>query len=103
MTKHAFIATLIAGSIALAIAARPLRAEPRHCAPRPDVLAQLAERYGESRRSVGLAADGVVVESFASETGSWTIFYTRPDGISCVLASGVNFETVDPPAPGAPA
>ena len=43
------------------------------------VLAQLAERYGETRQSMGLAANNMVMEIFASATSqSWTITVTTP-------------------------
>lgn len=67
------------------------------CAARSDVVAKLAERFGETLRSVGLEhADGVV-EVYASEaTGTWTIVVTRPDGTSCLLAAGVRREEPRP-------
>lgn len=76
------------------------------CGPRDAVLAQLADRWGETRRSVGLAAGQQVMEVFASaETGTWTIIVTLPDGRSCLVASGEGFEALSPeqPAKGRPA
>jgi hypothetical protein len=72
------------------------------CGPREAVVAHLAERYGESRRAIGLAANSMVMELFAAETsGSWTIAVTRPDGVMCLIASGQGFEAVDDPLPAA--
>ncbi|MFV0512437.1 MAG: hypothetical protein ACK5MY_02195 [Jhaorihella sp.] len=75
----------------------------RNCAPRPVVLERLADSYGETRQSIGLGAQGVVIETFASrETGSWTITATLPDGTTCLVASGEGFEALAEalPAPG---
>ena len=69
------------------------------CGPRQMVLETLANRYGESRQAVGLAANSTVMELFASETGSWTITVTMPDGVLCLLASGESFEALREPLP----
>ena len=69
------------------------------CGPRQMVLETLANRYGESRQAIGLAANSTVMEMFASETGSWTITVTMPDGMVCLLASGENFEALREPLP----
>lgn len=66
-----------------------------NCAPRPVVLERLAEKFGETRQSIGLGANNAVVEVFASvDTGSWTITVTMPDGMTCLVASGQSFETL---------
>lgn len=68
---------------------------PRNCAPRASVVTRLAERYGETRQSVGIGSNNAMVEVFASEeTGSWTILVTMPTGVSCLVASGQSFEEV---------
>ncbi len=64
-----------------------------NCAPRDQVLERLATAYGETRRSIGLAADNAVLEVFASaETGTWTVTVTLPSGQTCLVASGLAFE-----------
>lgn len=66
--------------------------ELSNCAPREIVIEQLADRYGESRQSVGVG-DNVLVETFASlETGTWTITATNVNGMTCMIASGQAFE-----------
>ena len=69
------------------------------CGSRGMVLETLANRYGESRQAIGLAGNSTVMELFASETGSWTITATMPDGIVCLLASGESFEALREPLP----
>jgi hypothetical protein len=63
------------------------------CGPRAMVLAQLANTHGETRRSIGLAENNMVMEVFASDTSqSWTITVTTPQGQTCLVASGTGFE-----------
>ncbi|MEO0569007.1 MAG: hypothetical protein AAF066_14835 [Pseudomonadota bacterium] len=65
------------------------------CAPRETVVDRLAERYGESRQSVGLGSNNSVVEVFASEeTGTWTIVVTSVSGLTCLMASGQAYEPI---------
>ena len=74
--------------------ALPAQAQPnRNCAPRESVVERLANDYGETRQSVGLA-DGGMVEIFASATGSWSILVTTPDMMTCLVASGQSWEQV---------
>lgn len=81
------------------------RAAPQ-CGPRAAVLEELASRFGETRRSMGIAANNMVMEMFASaESQSWTITVTTPEGQTCLVASGHGFEAVaeELPAKGVPA
>lgn len=76
------------------------------CDSRDAVTALLADRYGETRRSVGMAGEAAVMELFAADdTGTWSITMTLPDGRMCLMASGSNYEAVteELPAKGAPA
>ena len=66
-----------------------------NCAPRDRVIDRLAEAYGETRQSIGLAQNNVVMEVFAStDTGTWTITATNSAGTTCLVASGQAFETL---------
>ena len=79
-------------------------AQGAECAPRDQVLAALAERYGEARQAVGLASNGAVVEIHASgATGTWTITATLANGVTCLVASGQDYEADPIPPPGKPA
>lgn len=79
----------------LALAATQATAQTRNCAPREVVVERLADGYGESRQSIGLGAQGAVVEVFASnDTGTWTITVTNPNGLTCLVASGQSYETL---------
>ena len=67
----------------------------QNCGPRVAVMDRLQNHYGETRQSIGMAAQNRVVEVFASaDTGSWTITVTLPNGMMCLVASGQAFETL---------
>ncbi|KIC11828.1 hypothetical protein RA19_04105 [Leisingera sp. ANG-M1] len=92
--KKTFFA-LPATLAALTLAAAPAAAQSRNCAPRDMVVKRLAEKYGESRQSIGMGQQGMVMETFASgETGSWTITVTTPNGMTCLVASGQSYEVL---------
>lgn len=91
------------GALTLLGAAGPALAEGSSCAAHDALQARLAAGWGETRHSIGLGADGAVVEVFASdETGTWTIAVTAPGGPTCIVAAGEHFEALDEalPAPG---
>lgn len=77
LRRAAFLAILAAG---------PASAGP-NCAPRDQVVAALAERYGETRQVAGITGDSLM-EVFASPAGTWTLVISRPDGVSCLVAAG---------------
>lgn len=81
-------------------------AQQGQCGPRDAVVAHLAGTYSETRRAVGLAANNMVMEVYASAaTGSWTITVTTAQGMTCLVASGQNFQPMQEelPASGSPA
>ncbi|MEL6316778.1 MAG: hypothetical protein AAFR16_03955 [Pseudomonadota bacterium] len=58
------------------------------CGDRDIMVAHLDRHYGEVRRGAGLQSANGVMELFVSETGSWTLLLTRPNGRSCPVAAG---------------
>lgn len=81
--------------------AQPAAAQQTTCAPRADLIGQLQEVYGETRQGSGLQGETMVMEVYASATrGTWTIVYTRPDGVSCAVAAGDAWQNDDAPAAG---
>ncbi|OWU85395.1 hypothetical protein ATO6_00055 [Oceanicola sp. 22II-s10i] len=88
------IVTLTA-AIAMAILATQSAAQGTPCAPRHNVVEGLAEKYGENRRAIGVSANNMVVEVFASDaSGTWTITVTNASGLTCLVASGEAFEAL---------
>ena len=60
-----------------------------------EVARQLKGTYEETPVSLGLQANGNLLQVFNSpKRGSWTIVSTSPDGSACVLAAGRNWENV---------
>ncbi|MFQ5624238.1 MAG: hypothetical protein ACE5FS_12690 [Paracoccaceae bacterium] len=91
MFKRIATASLIFG---MAAAAPPAAAQVS-CAQREKIVLKLEKTYGESRTGSGLNGNSSMIEIWASaKTGTWTILMTRPDGISCVMATGQAWEDV---------
>jgi hypothetical protein len=66
-----------------------IAAAQQQCAPRETAVKNLAEKYNEHPIGMGLDDRGIILEVFVSEGGeTWTIVVTRPDGVSCAVASG---------------
>lgn len=85
-------ALLITLGAMIALNASIATAQISRCAPREIVVARLAEKFGETRRSAGLSGQSMF-ETFASdENGTWTIIETYVNGLSCIRASGQAFE-----------
>ncbi len=110
--KRALMPALVLATFAgIALPAAPAGAQMQYFAPvqmvcgkRADMVRQLGEKYGETRRSMGLAAGRGVVELYASEeTGSWTILITSPQGTACMMAAGQAFQIEPVKAAGNPA
>lgn len=94
MQKMLFALSL--GFVGTIWAVQAAQAQQANCGERGQVVERLQQKYGETRRSVGLAANNGVVETFASdESGTWTIVITLPNGMTCLVAAGNAFESVD--------
>ena len=64
-------------------------AQLQMCNSRADTVKNLEERFKEKTVAIGLAANGQVMEVWASEYGeTYTIIITDPQGHSCMIASG---------------
>ncbi len=94
MKQRMMIGALGFGILALA-ATSGFAQNARNCGPRDVVVERLANKYSEARQSVGLGANNSMVEVFAADdTGTWTITVTMANGLTCLVASGQNFETL---------
>ncbi len=91
-----FLFALSLGFAGVILAHKAAYSQSANCAQRTQVVERLQKRYGETRQSVGLAQNNGVVEVYASsESGTWTIVITLPNGMTCLVAAGSAFETVD--------
>jgi len=81
-------------AIAVACTAAPALAQQteRPCAQRNDVLAQLKDQYDEKPVGVGMTENGAVIELTTSESGTWSLVLSFPNGRSCLMATGESWE-----------
>ena len=75
----------------------PASAQQAVCGDRNEIVARLESGYQESTTGVGLSATGGLIELYTSEKGTWTLMLTQPNGVSCLIAAGDNWEQVDRP------
>ncbi|MEM9852412.1 MAG: hypothetical protein AAF761_10500 [Pseudomonadota bacterium] len=101
MKLKSFSVLTVGLTLGLTLVATATSAQQRpNCGQRGAVVERLQSKYGETRRSVGLAANNGVVETFASdESGTWTIVITLPNGVTCLVAAGEAFEALPDKAP----
>lgn len=82
---------------ALMLVASLVNAQQNNCGPTDEVYAGLSARWGEARISSGMDSRGANVEIFANvETGTWTLLATLPNGMSCQIGAGGDFERFQP-------
>ena len=90
---------LLLGLVATLFASSPSYSNAARCAKRTQMIVRLNERFGESLQSMGLTANGQIIETFAHpDNGTWTILLTFPNGTSCMVASGQDFQVINEPA-----
>lgn len=92
---------IFAAVLAVLFLAAPARAQmmvPRGpvCGERGALVDQLKGKYAELTKSMGLAANGSVLEVLTAKTGSWTVLVTTPQGVTCLIAAGEHWEDIKP-------
>lgn len=91
--------TRIGSAAALSVAtlaATPVQAQVP-CAPRAVVIERLKSGYGEDLSGVGIQSTAQVVEVWiAPGTGTWTVLMSLADGKTCIIASGTDWQQLDP-------
>ena len=100
--KAIVVLTISLWALIIAGLVLPAHAAPQ-CGKRAFIVAQLATKYSETRRGMGLGPNNTLMELFASDaTGTWTITVTTAvDGMTCLMASGGAFEQVTEALPPA--
>ncbi len=71
-------------------------AAPSQCSNHDTMAAELARQFSEQTHAMGLAQDATVMELYASDKGTWTLTVTLPNGMTCLVAAGDNFESITP-------
>ncbi len=91
MLGKALAVTVFVAAFSLPAAAQQQAA----CAKRGDVLKHLSAKYTEAPVAIGLANNGGLVEVLSSKKrNSWTIIITMPNGSTCMVAAGENWEKI---------
>ena len=87
------ILSLIAASV-LFLTAISVNAQ-QVCIPRDRAIVELKNQFKENASARGLAANGKrMIELFVSEKGSWTMLISDPNGLSCFMANGENWQSI---------
>lgn len=91
------LAALVAAFVALSSAPGAAKVV---CGERDTFLVRLGKAYAERPIAMGLTSAGSVMEMLTSNTGTWTILITYPNGITCMIAAGDSWEPLVVPASG---
>jgi hypothetical protein len=63
------------------------------CGPRKDIMAQLSQSFSEAPTAIGVTSTGELLQVLASaDKSTWTIVVSRPDGLSCIVAAGADWQ-----------
>lgn len=91
MYKRLIASAFVFGAAALA---PPVEAQGLRCLPRETLVETLSKQYNEQLTGGGLQNAQRLLEVWSSEeTGSFTVFITRPNGLSCIMATGQYWNT----------
>lgn len=99
MFKRVCSSAVIFGAAALA-PPEVAHAQAMTCLPRAALVERLEARYKEHLAGGGLQNPRRILGIWASEeTGGFTVFITRPDGVSCIVATGQHWTSTTASAP----
>lgn len=87
--------TIACALTCLLVATPALAQQGFTCGDRKKIVQGLEDQYDESQRSISISGTRVV-ETFASEDGSWTVLVTDPNGLACMVLMGTHWEAVEP-------
>ena len=92
LPRIAGVAGLAAG-LAIAITSSASAAGQAACLAHDKLVEMLDGRYSEKPVALGLEVGGRLFEVFAADDGAtWTMVLTTPDGASCVVAVGEEWQ-----------
>lgn len=90
--SQALSAICIAAALLLSTQAAKAR---QVCAPHEKAALQLEQKFNEQVVGRGLTPNGKsMVELFVSQSGSWTVLISEPNGRSCVVATGESWRSM---------
>ena len=62
------------------------------CGPHDKIAEVLGTRFQETRQALGLTGNIAVVELYVSERGTWTLTTSDVAGLTCIVASGEDWQ-----------
>ncbi len=62
------------------------------CSKREKFTSFLAKKYNEVPKAMGLVSNSGMMEVYVSKQGTWSILMTAPNGITCLIAAGNNWQ-----------
>ncbi len=80
-------------AISLAGIAGIAEAAPQ-CSSHDKIVDALGNKFKETRRVMGVVNSTAVMEIFMSPQGTWTMVITDTSGLSCITASGEEWQDV---------
>ncbi len=80
-------------AISLASIAGIAEAAPQ-CSSHDKIVDALGNKFRETRRVMGVVNSKAVMEIFMSPQGTWTMVITDTSGLSCIAASGEEWQDV---------
>lgn len=72
----------------------PSPAHSQICNTHEKITAGLKQNFGEDVQAIGITSVGALIEIYTSPHGTWTVVLTIPNGPSCLIADGVDFQIV---------
>src|SRR5262245_47561763 len=99
-----FLFRWMARALAMAVMAASISVAPAQppCGDHKELVAHLAEKDQERQYGYGTVGNVAIMEIYVSETGTWTVIMTDPNGKSCIMAAGDGWQaTVTADLPGA--
>ncbi len=99
------LAALAAAVSVVGVSATTNAVAMTNCGDRDHVIASLSEKFSERHIASGFQSEAGLMEIWASDSDdTWTILLTRPDGQTCIMASGTHWlENIMVPVSGEPA
>lgn len=64
------------------------------CAPADKLEAFLTDKHKETVHAQGIAGKRSLMQVYVGESGTWTVVVTRPNGLSCMVTSGSDYQDI---------
>lgn len=91
-----FLTLLLICMYVIGTPARSQEAPKNPCAPTPNIIRMLNDKYGETPAVAAITEDNAPLLIFTNpKTGTFTITLRRPGGVSCLMTSGQSWTLVE--------